>query len=177
MNTNKLYKCKYPDCTTEQKILSKGYCSYHRYLQKGSSIKRYFIKQETEKHKEKRQNKQLIMRPYWDFHLGQLRLGGRCDNCGCRIQGNICNIAHIIPKQSDFGIADIFANCLYLCASINGGSEVGCHERFDKTQGSAQVYNMNCWKLAVEKYLTFREKCRYNKYVETFEDYIKANEI
>lgn len=171
---NKLYPCN--QCGTEVRVRSKGLCQYCRSLQKGSVVKRYILKQ-TAKNKAKKQDKRVILEPFYEYHLENIRKNPYCDNCGCNIQGNLCNLAHILPKG--FGrnteVMGELENCIYLCASINGGDEIGCHERFDRIQATSKVYLMNCWDKCVNKYLTFRDKCKYNKYVAVFEDWINEN--
>lgn len=169
----KLYKCKFEGCETQQAILSKGLCNYHRNLDKGSVVKRYHLKQQTAKTREKRRNRGALLEVFFRHHLEKVKLSPFCDNCGCRIQGNIANIAHILPKRSSANpeVMDELQNAIYLCASVNG--EKGCHERFDSIQGSPQVYLMPCWKKSVDRYLTFKEKVvNYNKYVKVFEEWL-----
>lgn len=171
MNNRKLYKCN--SCSKEVPIRSKGLCSYCSFKSKGSQTKNYTIKQQTEKNREKKRNKTELMKPYWEYHLENSKINPYCENCGCRIQCNINNIAHIIPKRSDSLIMDNLQNCAYLCASINGGKEIGCHEHFDRIAGTSSVYLMPVWKKMVERYLTFKDKVlKYNKYIEMFEDYL-----
>ncbi len=170
----KLYTCN--ECQILVPIRSKGLCKMCRYKQKGSQVKQYTIKRQTDKNKIKKQNKREILEPFYKYHIEKVAQNPYCMNCGCRIQGNLNNLAHLLPKR--FGgnpeLMGELDNCLYLCASVNGGQEIGCHEKMDRIQGSSQFYLMPCFKKALEHYLTFRNKVvKYNKYVEIFEDYIK----
>lgn len=168
----KLYPCN--ECGTKVKIRSKGLCSFCRYKQKGSPLKRYVLRQ-TIKNKLKKQKKAEILKNFFEFHLENIKKRPYCDNCGCKLSCNIANVAHILPKRASANpeVMDNIDNCLYLCASVNG--EIGCHDKFDKIQATYKVYLMPCWEKAVEKYLTFKDKVRYNKYVSNFEDYLNEN--
>lgn len=173
----KLYPCV--KCRKEVPIRSKNMCPYCRSLDKESTVKRYILKQSS-KNRTKKQDKSELMRPFWEYHLENMqRIGATCENCGCRIQGNICNIAHILPKRNFGGnpeVAHELNNCLYLCTSINAGNEIGCHDRYDRIQATSKVYLMNSWVKCIEKYLTFRDKVvKYNKYVEVFETWMREN--
>lgn len=157
------------------KIRSKGLCPFCRSKDKGTLVERYHIRKQTLKTREKRRKRGELLKVFFDRHLQTVSLSPFCDNCGMRIQGNLNNIAHILPKRSTANpeVMDEPNNAVYLCASING--EIGCHERYDRTQGSAQVYLMPCWIKCVEKYLTFRDQVKYNKYVRVFEEWIEMN--
>lgn len=175
---NKLYQCKEEGCENKQPILSKGYCNFHKNKQLSPKMKHYIAKS-TSKNRLKKKEKSELMRPFWEFHLENVEKNPFCENCGCKIQGNINNLAHILPKRNFGGNPEVSnhpSNCIYLCASINGGEETGCHDRFDKISATTKVYLMNCWEKCVNKYLTFRQLCKYNKYVENLEQWIKENE-
>lgn len=171
MLTNKLYKCN--ECQTLVKIRSKGLCSYCSFKSKGSQVKIYKIKQQSAKNKEKRKNKQEIMRPYWEYHLENIQIHPHCENCGCNINGNIMNIAHILPKRNFGGNPEVsfeLENCAYLCSSFDG---IDCHSRFDRIATTSKVYLMPVWEKMIKRYLMFKDKVlKYNKYVEIFENYI-----
>lgn len=169
----KLYKCKFPDCEIEQRILSKGLCTFHRMKQKGSTVKKYKLKITR---KIKRKNRTNLLKIYFQYHLDNIKLNPFCENCGCKLMGNINNIAHILPKRNSSNpeIMDNLNNYSYLCASING--EIGCHDKYDRIQGCSQVYLMRVWPKLVERYLTFKKEIKYNKYVSIFEDWIEENE-
>jgi hypothetical protein len=172
---NKLYPCK--ECGTKVKIRSKGLCPYCRSRQKGTLVSRYYLSQQTAKTKEKRRNRAQLLKVFFEKHLQTIQSHPNCENCGVRMACNIANIAHILPKRSTANpeVMDEPLNAMYLCASVNG--EPGCHDRYDRIQGSAQVYLMPCWKKSVERYLTFREKVvKYNKFVKVFEDFIKSDD-
>ena len=165
---NKLYPCK--KCNKEVKIRSKSLCTYCRYLEKGSLLKKYISKQ-TLKTRRKKKQKAEIMKPFWEYHLENVKNNPYCENCGVKIQGNICNIAHIIPKRSDVIIMDNLNNCIYLCSSFDG---IDCHSKFDSIQSIPKVYLMPVWKIAVKRYFIFREECsKLSRYTENFENYIK----
>lgn len=169
----KLYQCKEPGCEMKQRILSKGLCTFHRMKQKGSAVKKYKFKINRNF---KKRNRADILKQYFEYHLEQIKKHPYCENCGCLLKCNINNIAHILPKRNCYNpeVMDNINNYLYLCASVNG--EIGCHDRYDRIQGSSQVYLMPCWKKAVNRYLTFKNELKYNKFVSIFEEWIKENE-
>lgn len=170
----KLYKCKQDGCEIMQPILSKGLCKYHRYLQKGNPLFNY--KTKLKKKNVVRQNKKEVLSYFFNYHLEKIKNKSVCQNCGVKIKGNICNIAHILPKRLHKEVMGNIHNCIYLCASINSGDEIGCHDRFDRIQGNSQVYLMNCWPLVIENYLKFRENVLYfSKYREVLEEWLNEN--
>lgn len=171
----KLYPCN--NCKKEVPVRSKGLCAYCRNLQKGSVVKRYILKQ-SGKNKAKKEQKRAILQPFYEYHLEKIAKNSYCENCGCRIQGNLLNLAHILPKGygRNTEVMGELNNCIYLCASLNSGQEIGCHERFDRIQASSAVYLMPCFLKALEKYLLFRNKVmKKNKYVQIFENYLEEN--
>jgi len=173
MKERTLKQCKHPGCLIKKIILSKGLCNYHRYRQRVDNNE---IKIKAKKNKN---NRKEVLSEFFTYHLEKIRKNPYCENCGNKLFCNISNIAHILPKRNTANpeIMGEINNALYLCSSFNGDGQ-GCHDRYDKIQGSSKVYLMNCFPTAVERYLTFKNKVRYNKYVSVFEDWIKEkNEI
>lgn len=169
---SKLYPCK--QCGTEVKIRSKGLCPFCRNLQKGTLVKRYIAKRQSTKIKEQRKTRYARLEKFFNYHLANISKRPFCENCGCRLQGNIANIAHILPKRNTANpeVMDELDNCLYLCAAVNG--ETGCHDKFDRIQGSSKVYLMKCWKTAYERFKLLQPLLvKYNKYVLVFEEWEK----
>lgn len=169
----KLYKCN--RCDREVYIRSRGLCQRCRYLQR---VENNEIKT---KIKRDNSNRKEILSEFFNYHLEQIKKNPYCENCGGYINSGICNIAHILPKRKMGGNPEVMGelnNCLYLCSSFDK-TDMDCHSRYDRIQGSSKVYLMSCFSKAVEKYLTFKDQVRYNKYVSVFEDYLKEqkNEI
>lgn len=170
----KLYPCK--QCGTKVKIRSKGLCPYCRQQQKGGVVKQYRIKQQRSETRKKRKNRNELLKKFFTYHLNRIQSRPICENCGCRVQGNLMNIAHILPKRSTANpeVMDDLNNCMYLCASINGGEEKGCHEHFDRVQGSSKVYLMLCFPIALERYIKLAHLIEHNnKYVQVFKQAIE----
>lgn len=167
----KLYKCN--RCEREVYIRSKGLCQRCRYKQRVDNNE---IKIKAKKNKN---NRKEILSNFFTYHLEQIKKKPYCENCGSKLFCNISNIAHILPKRNTANpeVMGENNNALYLCCSFNGDGQ-GCHDRYDTIQGSSKVYLMNCFPIALKRYLTFKDKVRYNKYVSVFEDWIKEeNEI
>lgn len=165
----KLYKCI--ECGREVQILSKKRCQRCRYNQR---VKNNEIKIKVSKNK---RNRAGILKTYYEYHLREIKKKPYCENCGLKIQGSVMNICHIFPKRSTANpeIMDELNNVLYLCGPFDN-TERDCHSHFDKSQSSIKVFSMKCFPTAVKRYLTFSDKCRYNKYVEIFELWLKENE-
>lgn len=170
---DKLYPCK--KCGTQVRIRSKGLCPICRSKERSPKIKSYVIKQ-TSKNKIKRENKSQILKNFFQYHLAEIQKTPYCENCGTSLNCNLMNIAHILPKRNTANpeVMDHYNNFMYLCSSFDG---IGCHEKYDRVQGNAKVYLMSVFSKAVERYLTFRNLVKYNKYVEVFEEYIKNNDF
>ena len=167
---NKLYKCQFPDCNIEQPILSGKMCNYHKKRKEKSSSKRYVYKQ-SQKNKLKKKEISYKMNPFWEFHLENVKKNPFCQNCGCKIQGNINNLAHILPKRLHKEVQSNLDNCIYLCGPFENNGK-NCHAKFDSQQASNKIYLLPCWTIAVDNYLKFREYVFLNsKYKDIFENW------
>lgn len=157
-------------------MLIRKMCNYHYYQQKERKIpiNNFGYKKPNVKLDRKQRNDRLKI--FFEYHLNKLQNGiYYCENCNSRLIGQIANIAHILPKRSNCNpeIMDNLDNYMYLCCSLYG--EPGCHEFFDRNQGSSRIYKMPCFKIAHSRYKKIIDngfKLKYNKYVAIFEDYI-----
>jgi Zn finger protein HypA/HybF involved in hydrogenase expression len=113
----------------------------------------------------KKKAKSEALKPYFEHHIKQLETGKfSCENCDKKIWANVCHIAHIYPKRFDILVGADLNNFMYLCD--------GCHSKFDRIQATSQVYLMNCFPIAHQRFQLFKDKIsKYNKYVEILENY------
>lgn len=172
MKKGKIYNCIKCEKEITKRIKKMCQFCYYKHLSLNKPKKNYYFKQ-SDKNKLKKQEKFNTLKPYFDYHLENIKKKLYCENCGCKIKGNISNIAHVLPKRKYGGnpeIMDDINNYLYLCSSFDG---IDCHSHYDSRQATSRVYNMLVWKIAVQRYLTFKNKVSYNKYVENFENYIE----
>lgn len=169
----KLYKCTYPNCETKQLMLIRKMCNYHYHLtrDKKTPTNNFGYK----KPNIKRKQVNIPLQQYFEYHLEKVKLNPFCENCGSKIQANICNIAHLIPKRTDSVVSSELENYAYLCSPFDEQGK-DCHNKFDSMAGNIKVYEMPFWKIAIKRYLTFRNKCKYNNYSKIFEQWIKINE-
>ena len=165
---DKLYPCKI--CGKMVKIRSKGMCEYHRAIEL-QKIKKSKISKQSDKNKSKSER----LKYFFAYHLNEIKKKPYCENCNVKLRCVVSNIAHILPKRKSYNpeVMDNLNNYMYLCSSFSG--EGVCHDRYDSIQGSQEVYEMECWSVAVKRYLTFRYNISYNSYVKMFEEYLKNN--
>lgn len=168
-------KCTYPDCETEQIMLIKKMCNYHYYKSKPKKTYTYKRKYKPITPIKKEKNKKL--KDFFNYHLSILSNQVTfCDNCGCKLNGGIANIAHIFPKRNSAHpeIMDNILNYMYLCCSLYG--ENGCHELFDRVQTTDKIYTLNCFNIAYKRYKIIVDNIgdlKYSKYTKYFIEYDK----
>jgi hypothetical protein len=149
----KLYPCK--KCDAKVKIRSKGLCGNCRKKEldsKEKTVSKYAPKVKLGEIIVRKKKEALVerdLRSFFAYHIEQILKKPICENCSRKLNGNIAEVAHIIPKRSMGGspeIADNIHNALHLC--------IDCHTKFDRLQAGEGVYGMKCWVIAVERYYT-----------------------
>lgn len=105
----KLYRCKHPDCTTEQPILSKGLCNYHRGMELMLEKEEREIRNPIKRKKEKKKH----LKMFFDMKLDVLK-----DSPYSQLSGKLIvdpskkNIAHVLPKRKQGGFPSIAENVI-----------------------------------------------------------------
>lgn len=83
-----------------------------------------------------------------------------CEECGCRLIGDVSEVAHVLPKGYFKSISTNDENVLYLCGWKSGE----CHNRFDNGSNEA-VKQMNIFPKVAEVFqklkLTITENINY----------------
>lgn len=128
----KLYKCKHPDCNTEQAILNKGLCNYHRGMQRQAdgTLPKYTkkIKQISTKRKLARKEERGCLKGFFDYHIRMLEKNPYSEESGDRIyEPSVMQICHLLPKRKQGGFPSVqcnIDNVVYLTLQE--------HTRFDK---------------------------------------------
>lgn len=87
-----------------------------------------------------------------------------CAECGCKLFGNIEEVAHILPKQYFKSISAEDLNIIYLCGQY---SENNCHGKYDNSSNEI-VRQMNIFKSVSESFEKLQEliteKLNYKHY-------------
>lgn len=163
-NTAKLYSCK--KCGFKVPILSKGLCSRCYYIE-------YANKKLKMGGKKKPLDKNNKIKYYYLYHLNNIKSVPYCENCGIKLQGSISNIAHILPKRQSANpeVGAELNNYMYLCSPFDNLIN-NCHSKYDRIQATKDIYLMNCFNIAKQRYLTFCNKVRYTKYSKVFDECI-----
>jgi len=77
-----------------------------------------------------------------------------CEECGNRLQGEVSEIAHIVPKNLFKSIATEDRNVLYMCGRF---SENQCHSKYDESKLEV-IEEMKIFPLVVERFKELEEK-------------------
>lgn len=97
---------------------------------------------------------------FYEKHVAIIRGEGmKCQECGCKLLGDVSEVAHVLPKQSFKSVSTNDDNIIYLC----GYRQNNCHGKYDSTWKEAKT--MKVWGLAYEQYLKFK---RYIKETHKF---------
>ena len=89
---------------------------------------RRYSKKGLEKRKKDRENYQK----FFIKHVNKIVEEGLCcEECGDKLQGNVSEVAHILPKGYFKSVATNNDNVLYLCGMY---SENQCHRKFDDSK-------------------------------------------
>lgn len=76
-----------------------------------------------------------------------------CEECGCRLKGDISEIAHILPKSTFKSISTNDKNVIYLCGMW---SEKQCHTNYDNFS-TEKVRQMKIFPHIVDKFNLLQE--------------------
>lgn len=133
-------KCK--EC--DRPAFSKGLCQVHQ--------PKKSIKQNREITKEKSTVKQDKRNTYFDYHINKIVENNlSCQECGCKLNGDRSEIAHIISKSKNPEVEDISDNILYLCG-VNSSNQ--CHSKFDQSLDKRK--SMRVFDIAVNNFLKLK---------------------
>jgi len=79
-----------------------------------------------------------------------------CRECGCRLKGDVSEVAHILNKSRFKSLSTDDENVIYLCSWM---SPENCHSKFDNS--SLQVFKgMLIYKYVCETYKRIKEKVK-----------------
>ena len=114
---------------------------------------------------EKRKKDREGYKEFFEEHVNKIRQERLCcEECGERLQGNVSEIAHILPKQKYKSVAKNDNNVLYLCGMY---STNGCHDKFDNSKLEV-IKEMKVYKKGVEQFARLEslieEKIDYKTY-------------
>lgn len=173
----KLYKCEV--CGRKTPIRSNKKCPSCRYKQRvaegteNTFSKPSKIRKVTKKRQGKIKEKSDKLRPFFEYHIEQIKKNPYCQNCGARLKGTRDEVAHIAPKRDSGNpeVMDNLDNAIYLCCMF---SENNCHDKFDKLQFTQEVYGMPVFPLAIEKYKKLKPHLKNsNKITRNFDNYLE----
>ena len=140
-------KCK--EC--DRPAFSKGLCQIHtktKPLSKGAGK----IKSKRESTVNKNTAKKELRDVYFDYHINKIIENNlSCQECGCKLNGDRSEIAHIISKSKNPEVEDISDNILYLCG-VNSYNQ--CHSKFDQSLDKRK--NMRVFDIAVNNFLKIK---------------------
>ena len=153
----KLYKCKYVGgCDTEQPILSKGLCNFHRMQERKAEgtlpVYKNKINPYTIKAKEKRTAERSELPSFFQDQIEILSKNPISQQSGKAISApNSLNICHILPKRKGGGFPSVQShpdNVLYLTWDE--------HTRFDALLDRRDYSTLEqefdvVWPIAIEK--------------------------
>lgn len=87
-----------------------------------------------------------------------------CEECGCRLIGDVSEVAHILPKNFFKSICTVQKNIVYLCSWKSSNN---CHAKFDNSKNEV-VQEMNVFErlkqTVVELKPQITEKLNYKFY-------------
>lgn len=113
------------------------------------------IRKYTKKALEKRKEERKDYPAFFQKHVQAIFYNReKCAECGCRLKGDVSEVAHILPKQTFKSIATDDYNVIYLCG---WRSENNCHSKFDDGTDE-QVQNMKIYSEVREKVIKLEEK-------------------
>lgn len=114
-----------------------------------SNMKKY-----TKKGWEKRKKEREGLPEFFKKHIEIIRDQGiRCEECGGRLQGDVSEVAHILPKQKFKSICTSDKNVVYLCG---WKSDNNCHSKFDEGTNE-NVKKMNIFPKITERFRELEE--------------------
>ena len=105
------------------------------------------MKRYSKKGLEKRKQEREGFKEFYEENIKKIKKEHLfCQECGCKLVGDVSEVVHILEKQKFKSIACNFKNILYLCSWKSGCNN--CHSIFD---GSAeQLQSMKIFKQTQE---------------------------
>lgn len=127
------------------------------------------LRKYTQKALEQRKEERKNFPEFFEKHVNNIiRNKEICRECGCRLKGNVSEVAHILPKQTFKSISTEDDNVVYLCS---WQSENNCHSKFDDGNDEV-VHNMKIYPYIQEKVKNLMEKITENinfKFYDTWQ--------
>jgi hypothetical protein len=95
---------------------------------------------------------------FYQKHIQIIKDGKlNCQECGCRLIGDVSEVAHILNKSFFKSISTEDSNILYLCSWRSSGNN-NCHSKFD----SGKEKEMSVFSIAQERIKQMIEKITEN---------------
>lgn len=85
------------------------------------------MKKYSNKGLEKRKEERACLPEFFSRHI-EIAKTKYCEECSCKLRGDVSEIAHILPKQYFKSIMCSDINVLYLCGMYSNNQ---CHSNFD----------------------------------------------
>ena len=101
-----------------------------------------------------------VLKEFYDRNKHKARV---CENCGKKLIGHVCELAHILPKTLFKSVATEDDNLIFLCCGFLSGSN--CHDEYDSTWTKAKT--MPVWKIAIARFKLIEPKITETKYKKT----------
>lgn len=93
-----------------------------------------------------------------------------CAECGCKLKGDVSEVAHVLNKSRFKSISTDDENVIYLCSWMSPNN---CHSKFDNCSldvfKDMLIYNQIC-----KMFSTLREKIKEKLDFKTIERYTKG---
>ena len=99
------------------------------------------IKRYSKKGLEKRKSERECLPEFFKKHIEIIKLEKKCcEECGCKLIGDVSEVAHRLPKSTFKSVQCLDDNVLYLCSWKSGGKN--CHSLYDGSNEQLQSLNI-----------------------------------